>query len=395
MQTIIRIDDIMESNRVKVFDFGSDIPLDTQPTCPACLNRLDVAALLVGEGLGQKMRFGVCSECGYMGYIDRPTQKWMIDFYRSDWDRAFPRTTEQIREGTILPGKGVKAERYVSASLLQKIQPDRNKPFLEIGSGYGEVLKYFKDQGFQTVVGVENSKHRADLVNKVLGFTIFQGGFEEDSVQESLTKIKPIGLIFSNHVLEHTYNPDEILRKISSLQDLGEYLILSLPNAWGEHINYAFLYLVHLHSFTKESLETLLNRHGYEIVADNSPDEFSTAIAAKKVQNPKPTLARKTNYLDIFNARVRKGLSIDLLSAGKNELYWEQCSDYDFSRVVRRYGNKLSATVFWKFEKLVALIRVRLRRFSVGYKLILELIEKGTGLPLEIRFPKNIQFLIK
>ncbi len=385
----------MESNRVRVFDFGRDIFLDQQLHCPACQNDLTVGGILVGEQSDEKIRYGVCSRCGYMGYIDRPTKKWMIDFYSTDWDQAFPRTVEQIKNGTILPGKGIKPERYISASLLQKIQPDRNKPFLEIGSGYGEVLKYFKEQGFKTVVGVENSQHRAEMVNRALGFTIFHGGFEEDNIQEKLAKFKPIGLVFSNHVLEHTYHPEDIIKKISFFQDIGDYLILSLPNAVGEHINYSFLYLVHLHSFTKESLEILLNRHGYEIVADNSPDEFSIAIAARKAQNPKSIFLLKSNYLELFKTRVKKGMSIDLLKSGTNELYWEQRSEYDFSRVIPRYKNNLVAAIIWKFKKLVALVNVHLRRFTIGYKLLIEPIEIGDDMSTEIRFPKNIKFLIK
>ena len=137
----------MKSNRVGVFNFDKNIPLEQQSKCPSCENELKTACVFVSEKSVMRMKYGICTHCGYMGYIDRPSKQWMIDFYSNDWDKAFPRTEEQIKNGTILPGKGIKPDRFITASLLSKINFDKNKPFVEMGSGYGEVLKYFKEQG--------------------------------------------------------------------------------------------------------------------------------------------------------------------------------------------------------------------------------------------------------
>ncbi len=385
----------MKSNRVGVFNFDKNIPLEQQSKCPSCENELKTACVFVSEKSVMRMKYGICTHCGYMGYIDRPSKQWMIDFYSNDWDKAFPRTEEQIKNGTILPGKGIKPDRFITASLLSKINFDKNKPFVEMGSGYGEVLKYFKEQGFKTVVGVENSQHRAEMVQEVLHVPVFHGGFEEDRVQGQLQSISPIGLIFSHHVLEHVYNPAEVIQKASSLQEMGDHLILSLPNAVGEHINYALFYLVHLHSFTKESLEILLNKNGYELVADSSPNEFNTIIAAKKVQNPKATLQLKNNYLETFYSRVDKGMSVSRLNNRLNELYWDQREEYDFSQIISSLRNRFLETISWNIQKTIAYVNVKLRRFTIGYRILLEPVQLTNEGPLEIRFPNNIKFLIK
>ncbi len=386
---------MMESNRVRVFDFDKNIPLEQQLRCPVCERDLEVACLLIGEKTETKIRYGLCTNCGYMGYMDRPSEKWMVDFYNKDWDKAFPKTQDEIKRGTILPGKGVKSQRYLTASLLEKINPDKNKTFCEIGSGYGEVLSYAKEQGFKTVVGVEHSRHRAELVHQALGFEVFHGEFENPKVQEKLSLLKPVGLFFSHHVLEHVYNPAEVIEKASSLQEIGDYFILSLPNAMGEHINYGLFYLVHLHSFTKESLELLLNRHGYEMVADNSAYDDNTIIAARKVQNPQPKLSRSKDYPAQFLKKIQKGMSIDSLGSRLQELYWEENYDYDFSAAKIAYGNDILAKVIWNIEKAIAFINIKHRRFTVGYKMLLKKIQSGTNLPIEIRFPDSIKLLMK
>lgn len=320
----------------------------------------------------------------------------MRDFYSHDWDKYFPKTKIEIRKGTILPGKGIKPSRYLAASLVEKINPDKGKPVCEIGSGYGEALKYFKDAGFKYLIGIENSKHRAELVNQALGFNILHGGFEDQEVQEQLSKQKPIGLFFSHHVLEHVYDPAEVIRKISYFQDQGDCLILSLPNADGEHINYALFYLVHLHSFTKESLELLLNKNGYEIIADNSPDDSNTIIAARKTPNPRPQFKIKQNYYDLVLRRISKGLSLNkMVKPVLYELYWEQGVERDRAEITEVGSGGVLQKVNWYFRNKIAYIRSRFfKRFTSGYTMLVSPETSDSG-GFEIRFPDKITLLIK
>ena len=183
----LKIIDILESSRVKVFNLDNDVFFEKQEYCPACDSKLEPFCALINESQNQKMEFGLCQNCGYMGYIDRPAKEWMVKFYSEKWDRSFPRVEEDIKKGTILPGKGVKPSRYLAASLIEKIDINKERGACDIGSGYGEVLKYFKEQGFEKLVGVENSKHRAELVSRILGLKTLHGEFENDKIQEELS----------------------------------------------------------------------------------------------------------------------------------------------------------------------------------------------------------------
>lgn len=390
----LKIEDILQSSRLNLLYLDEKIPLDKWLTCPSCKTDLKTVCRLIDTSERQ-VRIGLCEDCGYMGYMDRPSLAWMNDFYSHEWDKSFPKTLAEIQNGSILPGKGVKLSRYLAASLIERIKLDKEKPICEIGSGYGEVLKYFRDSGFKNVIGIENSKHRADLVREVLGLNILHGSFESKEIQVELSKQKPIGLIFSHHVLEHVYNPAETLAKISNLQDEGDYLILSLPNAEGEHINYALLYLVHLHSFTKESLEKLLNKNGYEIIIDNSPDNSNTIIAAKKTKNPIPKLKMNKNYPDLFSRRIAKGLALNEIKKPVwHTLYWEQGPERDRAEI-KEFGLGFLAKFNWFLRNKVAFIRSRfLKRFAPGYTMLVFPQSSQSDI-FEIKFPQKITFLIK
>ena len=390
----IRIEDILQSSRLSLLSLDEKTPFDKWLVCPSCETGLRPVCRLV-DSFYRQVRVGLCENCGYMGYMDRPIKAWMNDFYSREWDKDFPRTKAEIQKGTVLPGKGIKPSRYLAASLVEKIKPDKEKPVCEIGSGYGEVLKYFRDTGFKKLIGVENSKRRADLVNQVLGFNVLHGGFEDKKIQKQLAEQRPIGLIFSHHVLEHTYDPAEVIKRISYLQDEGDFLILALPNSVGEHINYALLYLVHLHSFTKGSLEALLNKSGYEIMADNSPDDSNTIIAARKTDNPKPRFETGRDHFDLVSKRVRRGLALDEMRRPVwHALRWEQGPERDKAKATE-LGSGFLPRVNWYFKNKAAFVRSRLlKRFTPGYTMLVspETAEKDI---FEIRFSRKITFLIK
>lgn len=387
---MIEILDIAESSRVRIFKLKDDIPLSEQTNCPSCRERLKPICIFNNKNTTKIIRFGLCEGCGYMGYIDRPEENWMVNFYKNDWDKSFRKSKEEVLKGINLPKTGVKASRYLSISLIDKLENiNKNKYVCEVGCGYGEILKNFNNLGFNNLIGIENSKYRANIVNSIFGFKTFCGDFNSSKIQNELNKYAPLGIIFSHHVLEHTYHPEEIIKKSSELQNFGDYLILSLPNAEGEHINYGLFYLVHLHSFTKESLEILLNNNNYEIVEDNSPDDTNIVVAAKKVRNPVSKYKKEENYYDIVIKRLNNGLSLNKTSVEeKNVLRWEQ--KYN----LKDYSEILSPKYWW-INKVYKLLQSRfLKKFTSHYDMLIRK-TNNISYPIQIKFTKDIMFLIK
>lgn len=399
---VVEIEDLGLSSRLNALPVAKNIPWEEQLACPACGIELETCARLVNHDRSQILRYGLCAKCGYMGYIDRPSQKWIIDFYSHDWDKEFIRTPDQMKKDAeeLVNRKG-KLSRFFAASLYEKFDADKEGLVCDIGSGYGLVLKYFERAGFKNVIGVENSLHRSKLVKDVFGFEVLHGGFEEESVQSALRAKGPIGLFFSHHVFEHTYHPDDIMKKISSLQREGDHLIFALPNAEGEHINYALLYLVHLHSFTKESLEVLFNRHGYEIVADNSPDQTNIIVAAKKTAQPQARYKTNQDYKKKFTERFQKGFRLpDIADDKPYALYWEQLTEEADTAKIEKHFSISSATRFWwRVRKGVDFLKSRyLKRVTAGHRLLLRKPDETPSTDVsacEIRFKKEIFFFIK
>lgn len=67
--------------------------------------------------------------------------------------------------------------------------------------------------------------------------------------------------VFSSEVLEHVFNPDEILEEINRVLKPGGYLLLSCPFFWPEHeqpYDYA--------RYSSFGLKHLLEKHNFEIV---------------------------------------------------------------------------------------------------------------------------------
>lgn len=225
-----------------------DMPLVQQTHCPCCNAPLETACALVGDNA--TVRVGSCPHCGYLGYIDRPHQQWFEDFYNADWDGQGKRDTDATAQVILRDYKS----HDTMTELVKQSGVGKDEWLLEIGAGYGAVMQQLKEAGYQFVHGVEPSKHRRELIERVFGLY----------VSPDIPKHYPqFGLVYSSHVMEHCYDPAAMIRNIAELQDRGGLLSLCVPRQETEPSMGVLLFLPHLHSFNECSLLHLLNRYGY------------------------------------------------------------------------------------------------------------------------------------
>lgn len=340
----------------KVFTIDDLIPMHFQAFCPACDLRLETLCALVGQQGRQKIRIGFCNTCGYIGYMDRPDKKWTADWYSSQWDDANLKDAAREEVASYLV---LKEGRQIIIDLIENLHLDKHGVICEMGVGYGGVVRNLELKGFTKIIGVENSAHRARIVNNTYGYPVAQGSFEGPEVQHQLKQYSPIQLILSNHVLEHVYDPSEVIASVAAMQGIGDRLVLSLPNVIGEHSGMVTFFFSHLHSFTKESIERLLNKHGYQLTHDSSPDDSNIIIAAQKVEKPVATLALKSDYKAIAVNKLYKGLALSQFSEpGRYQVYWESLrSGFDMSRITT--SSRL-ATIKWQIKNLLKRSKKRL-----------------------------------
>lgn len=406
-----KINELIELQDWKVMEVGAGVPLETWAFCPGGCGALKTISTIIGNGGREKIRVGCCGACGYVGYIDRPTEAWMNKFYSDVWDNSTAQNigpaVEKFKERAMRNNFGRKTEIPL---LVEKIKKyiDKERYICEIGCGFGHNLRQLELKGFKKIIGLEASMHRAEIAKKVYGFNIFTAPFEDPTLQKELKDKSPFSLVFAYHVLEHTYDPLRVVELISNLQKPGDYLIFSVPNVEGEVSMATLMFLPHLHAFSPLTLEKILNNHGYEIVDSSLTNARLINFVARKSVEPKKA-ARSEAGNDMYEKRLAKFVrSLDLERCGlqRERRYW-WFRKFDVGRQVPFYGNALAEKVHWKCLSLLnkyihgrsILPEVGWKRyFGVERRMISLLVSdvserftKPSESPIEIQFDGNIK----
>jgi 2-polyprenyl-3-methyl-5-hydroxy-6-metoxy-1,4-benzoquinol methylase len=392
-----KIEKVLELNNFKVLEIGQEISFDSQLHCPSDGVELKTICTLIGNDGKQKLRIGGCSSCGYVGYVDRPTKTWISNFYLTTWDGAqsqdVQKKTYQLHERLMAGHLG--KEREVLA-LSEKWPIDRNRYICEIGCGYGELLKQMEQLGFTKLIGIENSLHRAEFVKQALNMKVLTSPFEDQNVQSELKKFAPLSLIIAYHVLEHTYNPAEVIQLATRLQTNGDYLIISVPNLVGEPSMGVLAYLPHLHSFTTASLERLLNNNGYGIIDDSLTTSTKINLVAKRVES---ILVKDKAEESYFDRAVQKFIGgLDLARShwvASRRLWWFPKADIGGQSFF--FKNGFVERWHWRILRRINGRKHR-SRSSLNSILISDLSTRYTlteDSPLEIQFEGNIKLFYK
>lgn len=239
-----------------------NMDVEVQPFCPACLQPTEERGKfkrvpLLNIAIIGSIRVGVCDSCGYMGYIDRPKKEWFDAFYQTEWDQQGQKESEEMK--IYFKSKPNEVRMSGLIQMLNRIKDKKDLPILDIGCGFGSDLRAAQFFGYKDIVGIESSKHRAEVVQEALKFPVITGNFEDVELPH-----KRYGIIMHHHVLEHVHDPEGFIEKASKLQEPGDLMLLSMPNNVGEPTVGVLMFLPHLHSFTQMSLITLLGRFGYE-----------------------------------------------------------------------------------------------------------------------------------
>jgi 2-polyprenyl-3-methyl-5-hydroxy-6-metoxy-1,4-benzoquinol methylase len=162
---------------------------------------------------------------------------------------------------------------------------DRNTRVLDLGCGYGALLYFLKNMGYQNLKGVDGSPEQVSLAGQ-LGLEIVQEGDVLDLLRKSDKGSYDVVVAFD--VLEH-FTKEELLGICDELyrvlSDNGR-LILHVPN--GEAIFSGSVFfgdLTHETAFTRNSLRQLMNCSGFKKVqfAEDVPVMHGIKSAARHV----------------------------------------------------------------------------------------------------------------
>ena len=393
------------SDGYRTLKLDKSFPFAMQKYCPACNAELKTFCTLVAANALTRVRVGTCLSCGYVGYIDRPTEDWLVNFYREDWDSALLRQPE-IEARNVRHRLPDSTRRVVH--LIQSLPVDRSRLVCDIGCGKGAVLREFDNLGFKKLIGVENSHYRAQLTRLTYGYHVLSGNFENQGVATALQSSYPVGIFFTNHVLEHTFSPQTFMQRVSALQNTDDYLIVAVPNFVGEPAGIITFWLPHLHSFTKPALERLLNSYGYQVVDDTLTDENNLVFVGRKTANPQPQFPLHENHFEHVVDRFASYFFIDQMQKKRRYRFsWmkqlQNDGTYGSVASLRPAMNyRLLDDAHQYFERLYARIKNRLwakRNIEKERSFVMSHLEKrytpSADSPIEIQYEDAIQLLVK
>lgn len=403
-------------DNLKILELTKDIPLDMQPVCPCDGARLRTLCTLAGPKGIQRLRIGCCASCGYVGYIDRPSREWITEFYANTWDNASTMNHDalekKVRDFRERFG-GKVAPRSTTEKMLAKFLPffKPDLPICEIGCGYGTTLQFLRGLGFRKLTGTEASMHRAEIARRAFNLSIATVSLEDPAFYEQFREAAPLGFIFSHHVLEHVYDPAEIVRTAASFQVTGGYFAFTLPNFLGEFSLSPLFYLPHLHSFTKRSLEVLLGTFGYTLIDASFTTRRELCLLFKKINNkapPRPDVHGDYDYFDSALKKLQRYFRLPLGPKGNKMLFWG-LRNIDIGGRVPYYGPGMARFQEILISRLAPLIlrrkiaqelehHLESKRSSILSFVIEPLTQRYTSYlesPLEVQFEDNIKLYYK
>lgn len=217
------------------------------------------------ENLGVEAEIWACGKCEFVFPNPMPFPAGGIgQHYEVDADEYF-QTHEENQKREIAERLVADAERLLG----------RKGRLLDVGVGRGETLVAAKMNGWHAD-GVEPSESFADHAEKSVGAKIWRQPIEDADIPEN-----DYDVVILAAVLEHLYNPNEVMDKISRILKVGGLLYLDVPNEKGIFFKIGNAYNklrgrdwcvnlaptfspFHVSGFGPKSLKTLLAKHGLE-----------------------------------------------------------------------------------------------------------------------------------
>lgn len=231
-----------------------------------------------------------CTACGHRqtdpmpadavlesAYADAASQDYLVE---EDGQRETARRALQ------------RIEQHLSPVPIPNNGGPRHRTLLDLGCWVGFLLSEAEERGW-TTIGVEPSAFASAYARDRLGLDVRTGDLF--ATELPLTHFDAIVM---GDVIEHLPRPGEALDRMAQLLRPGGIAWLALPDA-GSVVARALrarwwsVIPTHVQFFTRGSLRTLLERHGWTVLdMSTSPKAFSARYYLERVGGYSPPLAR-------------------------------------------------------------------------------------------------------
>ncbi|MEE4196464.1 MAG: class I SAM-dependent methyltransferase [Bacteroidales bacterium] len=260
-------------------------------TCPLCKSNNIKSTIHLKDYSISKEHFEIwkCRQCSFLFTQNIPDEESIGTYYASEEYISHSDTKKGIVNRLYhIARKIMLGKKY---RLIKKTSSGKN--ILDIGCGTGYFLNHMQKKGFQTL-GVEVSEQARNFGKQHFGLNILP---PEKLLQEEITqKFKVITLW---HVLEHVYQPETYLKKISNRMDDDGILILALPNPASYDAQHYQQFWAgydvprHLWHFTPQTITQLTSKFFTIIKLKRLPlDSFYNSILSETYRNKKLAFIR-------------------------------------------------------------------------------------------------------
>ncbi len=221
------------------------------------------------------------------------TQDSYIEFYNNEFQKLYVGTKNPKKMFPLHGSKnGVKIYNYL---LKHKVFKESNKfnYVFEVGCGAGLNLLFFRKKGFK-VQGIDISKEAIEFGRNKFKLDLYHGVLKDMKFDA-----KPNIIIYS-HVLEHILDLNKELSLIHDILSDGGILYIEVPgikDILKSHLYFLkYLQIAHVYHFTLNTLNTLLNKNGFELVFGDE----SIRSVFKKINNRNPEIKIKNDYEEVL-----------------------------------------------------------------------------------------------
>jgi len=229
-----------------------------------------------GEGL-RKFTNVICKNCGLVYINPQMGMDDIADFADTKYiESRFALNGDERIESYIKHLEGKQGQKNNLEYLKKFIKPENR--VLEIGSGFGLLLKAIKDTVNCHIQGIEPAESAKYAASKY-HLPIFHGTF--DKFCEDNKAVEKFDIILMHHVFEHFPDPLLVLQKIRQLLKPSGLLYIEVPNILSfERETKYFFDFWHYFNYSPGTLRKVLRKGGFFISDRNQNKPSRIQIVA-------------------------------------------------------------------------------------------------------------------
>ncbi|HVL06286.1 MAG TPA: methyltransferase domain-containing protein [Acidimicrobiales bacterium] len=205
--------------------------------------------------------YSCCRDCGARFLSRRPTAATAVELYDDTYEPYDVGVERRARPVELTTGRvGRLPARWIEVVRSAYRLPRPESRLLDLGCGSATFLQAASEAGW-TAIGSDFSP--------AVVMRVKSAGFEAHLIDEvwSALRDEPVDLARMNHVLEHVYDPVDLLRRVASVLAPGGRIHIAVPNpsgvtslAFGRH--WSGLEPRHVIHFSPTLLGSVLDRAG-------------------------------------------------------------------------------------------------------------------------------------